>query len=243
MYSVTLSQMISHCGLTLQQISMKCERMGVPVVPSYISKLQTGKQAPPSDKVSEVLAKACGGDPEVLIYEGYLEKAPDFMRNLLRSLADMSREMVRQIAIPSVPEDFRALIETQLNSVSDLELIKQFASDDVKQALSPTMILQDHEDHDVRFIANPLLNLTMPDESMEPRIPANAKLQLSDAKEFHSGDIILVALPDQKYSIRRYISVHDSIILVPESKFFEPILFDPSQMHIVGQVTGVVLNL
>ena len=50
--------------------------------PSYISKLQTGKQAPPSEEASRILAKVLGGNLIDLLWLGFIEKAPIEIKQL-----------------------------------------------------------------------------------------------------------------------------------------------------------------
>lgn len=85
-YKELLSDLVKNSGLTLREIADKCKELGISIDPSYISKLQTGKQAPPSDEVSRILAEALGADPIELIWLSYTEKAPDEIKPSLKRL-------------------------------------------------------------------------------------------------------------------------------------------------------------
>ncbi len=75
-YFHLLSHHIQQSGLTLRQIAKRCRDLHHSIDPSYISKLQTGQLPPPSEEVSQTLAKVLNADAEELIYLGYIEKAP-----------------------------------------------------------------------------------------------------------------------------------------------------------------------
>lgn len=85
-YKELLSELVKNSGLTLREIAEKCKEHNLLIDPSYISKLQTGKQAPPSNDVSRTLAEVLGGDPLKLSWLGFIEKAPYDIQQSLRDL-------------------------------------------------------------------------------------------------------------------------------------------------------------
>lgn len=93
-YAQLLSSHIKHSDLTLREIAHQCKERGYPIDPSYISKLQTGRLPPPSEEVSHVLANVLGAQAEELIYWGYIEKAPQVIRQKLLVDQDLSPEIV-----------------------------------------------------------------------------------------------------------------------------------------------------
>jgi len=242
-YADTLAKMVRDSGLTLQQISIKCKVYGIDISHSYISKLQNDKQAPPSDKVSEAIAKACGANPEILLYEGYLAKVPDFVRDLLTGLANLARQVTKQLTLPQLPAPMAAMFEQHLDQIPDVELVKEFIDNDVLSQINQTTILKDYEGADNKVIAAPFAPLPMPDNSMEPLIPVRSRLELTEAKELQNGDIVVATTDENSYVVRKYLNNGDSIILAPEAKGFEPIVFDASEPRIIAKVKAVVINL
>lgn len=79
-----LSLLIKKSGKNLREIANECQLHGVTVDASYLSKLQTGKKPPASDKLNEVLAKVLNGDFETFTIAAYCEKIP---ANVLKRLA------------------------------------------------------------------------------------------------------------------------------------------------------------
>lgn len=79
-----LSFLIKTSGKNLREIANKCRLHGVTVDASYLSKLQTGKKPPASDKLNKVFAIVLNGDYEALTIAAYREKIP---ANVLKKLA------------------------------------------------------------------------------------------------------------------------------------------------------------
>ena len=84
-YSEILSELVKKSNLTLRELADQCKLKGLSIDPSYISKLQNGKQPPPSEEISMVLASILGDDSERLVWAGYLEKTPERVRNLIEN--------------------------------------------------------------------------------------------------------------------------------------------------------------
>lgn len=84
-YKDLLSLWIKKRGLTLRQITQRCQEKGLTIDPSYISKLQTGRLPPPTENVSRILAEVLEANPNEFAYYGYLAKAPEIIRTHLQS--------------------------------------------------------------------------------------------------------------------------------------------------------------
>jgi len=86
-YKETIKEAIARSGKSLTFISRKCFAEGVDISPSYLSKLQTGKLQPASDKVNAVLAKVLGLDFAELQVLAYKEKIPASVLERLKGTA------------------------------------------------------------------------------------------------------------------------------------------------------------
>ena len=87
-YADILSKYIKNSGLSLREIARRVKLENVRIDSSYISKLQSGQAAPPSEELSTALASVTGGDPTELILSGYMERAPKEVRDLLSKIVD-----------------------------------------------------------------------------------------------------------------------------------------------------------
>lgn len=75
-YSQIIKGHIKSSGKSLRKIARECAALGVPISPTYISKLKNGRHAPPSDKVNMTLAKVLGCNQEELLLASYRQKIP-----------------------------------------------------------------------------------------------------------------------------------------------------------------------
>jgi len=122
-YKDLLAYYIKKNKLTLRQIAYYCEEKGQKIAPSYISKLQNGHLPPPSEDVSRVLAEVLNGDPETLIFLGYIEKAPSIIRQKLTPVYDETPYNVYSLAcrMVSLSPKYREKIISELQWLEKLD--------------------------------------------------------------------------------------------------------------------------
>jgi SOS-response transcriptional repressor LexA len=239
--------MVKNSGYTLKEIVDRCKLYGVDIDPSYISKLQSGKQRhPASDEVNIALAKACKTDPEELQYEAYMEKAPELIKNFIESLLDYLRNFTKSVLLAQVPKDVAYLVEEKFSEVSDLELIREVVNEnpfDTMEHKDNTFVMPDYKDQDSTVIINPIFGLTMEDNSMSPIIPEGARIQLGEPSEVNDGDIVVAVLSDKNYLIRRYVPIDEKIVLIAENSFFKPQTLDRDSVIIAAKVKSYIKDL
>ncbi len=234
-----LIDMIEKSGLTLQEIANRCEaEYGVKINRSYISKLQTRKQAPASDEVNVALAKVCGGDVEKFRYEGYIEKAPDFIKDYIQDVSGTLKEMTIFTLKSYFPEDLleKSLFQIDNRSAQDiLELSKKYLNDAKKgfPSLSkPELMLS-------------LMGFEMKDDSMEPVIPKGSIVNIDYRKEINNGDIVLVSLVDhneENYLIRRVVNLGDRIMLISEKSHYKAQEIQKHEIKHIWKVTATKIE-
>jgi transcriptional regulator with XRE-family HTH domain len=246
-YSETLSKMIKESGLSLREISELCKEGGQKVDPSYISKLQTGNQDPASEDVNRALALACDQDPEVLLYEAFMHKAPKILKDFHNQLFDFFRYTASSIIdhIPLLGTKRSDYFKQQLMSLNDFDLIKFIQKEDLK-ALIPTSpkkkkLLSITETvspgKKLYYDFLPQLDLVMIDDSMEPIIPKNAKLQIEKIEsEISSGDIVGVLLSDKTHYIRRYVPIDNKVAFIAENRKYETMTLNVDEFEITGRI-------
>lgn len=83
-YKDLLQHYIKKSSFSYREISRRCKEQGNPVSQAYISQLVSGDVPPASEEVSNILAVITGGDPEKLIWLGYIEKAPVQVQPLIK---------------------------------------------------------------------------------------------------------------------------------------------------------------
>ncbi|MCM3145084.1 LexA family transcriptional regulator [Brevibacillus sp. MER 51] len=242
-YYETLIEMIGKSGLTLQEIADKCESIyGVKINRSYISKLQTKKQAPASDEVNVAIAKVCGGDVERFRYEGYIEKAPPFIKDFIGDLTStLKRQVISNLETLITGEDLER-VTTGLNNTPDIELVNKISAalDKVPNMDADYYNVSKHEQE---LKLTPLFGAKMNDDSMEPRIPIGSVLNLVNPDELKNGDIVLIRESNTSFLVRRYIKISSGVIFLSDNPSFEPIELHDSNFEIIAKVKSVTINV
>jgi SOS-response transcriptional repressor LexA len=129
-FSDLLREAIEESGMTLEQIVEGCKKRGLDIHATYISKLRLGKRlAPPDDQTIRILAEVIGADPHRLVFQGYLDRAPDVVREVLgvldekivsAAIAVHNGHMTRQEFESSVGAILREHIQTTHNASNDV---------------------------------------------------------------------------------------------------------------------------
>ena len=245
-YNKTLQNMIKNSGLTLKEVAERCKAEGVSIDPSYISKLSGGNQSPASEEINIALAKACGQDPEDLLFESYLEKAPDSIKTFITQVSKFVRELTSVLARKELPIQAAKLADDKVNSFSDLTIMKLIINENLFDMLNKykkTEVIRDTDDQDIKIIMNPMFGLTMPDNSMEPTIPAGARLQLSEPEYVENGDIVAAYISEDVYAIRKYVLVDKKIFLFADNTSIEPLTFNKKSLKLIGKVKSFTKEL
>lgn len=150
-YTELLNKIIRNSKLSNKEIVKKCEEMGMKITPNYLSLLKNDEDRTASDELSRILAKVCGAQSsEILVVQAYLDKAPDIILNLLKSLIDGSLEVVRNLLIENkeaIGEE-RCKNELQkLNELSDAEIICYYMQDGIEMPkIDTSMIMNSMEE-------------------------------------------------------------------------------------------------
>lgn len=242
-YHKTLAKMVSASNMSLREIADGCKALGVPLDPSYISKLQSGKQPPASEEITVALAKVCKGDPQALLYEGNMEKAPESFKQVIKTLVDYLRQTTKVLFVSSMPADMAELFQKQLDELPDYEFINQLIKPEtLKVPTDPIMKFNDGK-NDLSLVTPQFHSLVIQDDSMEPLIPNGSRLHIEAQEEANDGDIVIVKFSDNRYLTRRYNHVANKTLLIPENRFYDPTPLDKKSMRIVGKVKSVSFDI
>lgn len=244
-YSDAMKKMIQKSGFTLQDIANKCSDAGVQITPSYLSKLQSGKQAPASEEVNIAIAKACNGDPDDLLFEAYLEKAPTLLKDFTTKLISSLKKIMINVIPDDMPKLTKQATINHINFMSDRELISMIAhdEDDPLTTLGNTYIGKDFLAENLSIPVNPIIGIPMPDDSMMPIIPKGAPLQLTSHLKFKDGDIVVVETPDKNILVRRFVKLGAQTALIAENREFESITLKRKDIKVIARVKSYLQEL
>jgi transcriptional regulator with XRE-family HTH domain len=111
-YYEILSSYINESGKTLKDISRELfEEKNIAVDSSYISKIKSGKKPPASEEVNRALAEVLNGNPNELVFAGYLEKAPSDVQNAFFEIDRMVNELIKNLIMNSTISQLAVIID------------------------------------------------------------------------------------------------------------------------------------
>jgi len=253
-YAATLAKMIQDSNLTLRQIAEQVKTHGVKVDPSYISKLQSGNQSPASDEINVALAKVCHSDPERLVFEAYLEKAPDVVTDMITKLSTSMRNLWIALNYPGFSKATIQLVNERLLNSSELDMIREFYfSDEALHEYTEKINAEqdrerlewelqrerlDEEEVEAHLQSQKLFPNTynVEDDSMSPMIGKGSVVSYFEGLPVNNDDLLLVKLADGTQMVRRYISIGEQVALIADNRKFPPIILNPTEVTIIGRI-------
>ncbi|OXM87077.1 helix-turn-helix domain-containing protein [Paenibacillus rigui] len=109
-YAQLLEQYIQKSGLSLTDITDRLKEKGITIDRSYISKLKSGAKLPASVEITRALAEITGGDPDVLINVGVIDRAPEEIKAFITEIEDILWDTVDYILFNGDISQLRELI-------------------------------------------------------------------------------------------------------------------------------------
>ncbi|MDA2423152.1 S24 family peptidase [Bacillus thuringiensis] len=228
-YYEKLNQMIEKSNLTLKEIAEKCMLYGVSINPSYISKLRTEKQPPASDDVNIAIAKACGFEKQIedFLFEAYLEKSPEYIKNLLLEITDFFSNTAQTILETQAPSHLLPLIKAQFNQMTRYDI--------VRQTLNNAGTVN-------KINIQPSKSIKMTDDSMEPLIPKGAILHFEEVTKIKNGDVLVTA-SDESYVVRKAFLIENKAVLIALKEEIQPIIINDVNSQFLGKVTSIIHSI
>ncbi len=127
-YQTLLTQLIDNSGKTLGEIKNELKLLSIDITTNYLSILKNTEGKIASEEVSRALAKVCDAEYEdILIMQGYIDRAPKAVLNLFMSIKDSMYKTTREVADLALTsrevsqeqyEQIRAAIEKESSEIS-----------------------------------------------------------------------------------------------------------------------------
>lgn len=253
-YSNFLANTIKNSGYSLRDIASLCEKKcNVKITAAYLSKLQKeGNQNPASEKVNVAIAKVCKINPEDLLFEADLERAPESVKQVVETMVSFIKSMFIGIepSITTKNEEERLEIQNKLDEYINMGtrqfiqmILQEDSNIDFSNPFSQDILLSDEEQNTIQDIFLKFsIGVKMLDNSMFPTIKEGAKLELVKLDTYNTGDIVSVEV-EGKNLIRTYIDSGKNVTLLPINTDFEPITISKSKINISGKVKSYTIEL
>lgn len=251
-YANFLSNTIKNSGYSLRAIASLCEKKyNIKITASYLSRLQQkGNKNPASERVNIAIAKVCGINPDDLIFEADLERAPESVKNIVDLMVNYIKSMYISL-IPNVNiKDSKAqeMFQSEMNKYINMGT-REFITEMLNQDIDMEKPLE--KDFSISEEDNEILNemfmkftvgIKMLDNSMFPIIKQGAKIELVKLDEYSNGDIVSVELNNTNL-IRTYVKSGNNIVLIPANQDFETLTVPKKDIEIKGKVKSYTIDL
>lgn len=255
-YAALLNQLIVKSGLSSNEVARRCTELGQKVTASYISILRRPEnERIPSDEMSRALARACGAEPEILVIEAYIDKAPPELGGLVAYL--------KNIVMLSVLANF----ENTANAAEMAEIQKHM--DDQPLAGIVLMIQQSLGSGELEKLAGAMnftqtnsgegfavttqmsaaAGIMVQDDSMFPVVPqySQVTLEAKTLADYQDGDILcFIRKDDEAVQCRKVAFLnpeHSQMALFAINPDYETRTYAADEVAILGKVRQVVTNL
>lgn len=242
-YSKLLKKIIAESGLTSKEVINKCHESGRKIDKAYLSKLLNNKVPAPSEDLSRMIANICNADERRLVLEGYIDKAPNEIKEIFVSLKLMITAAALAAYDNVVPEEtIKEIKETfEKEPLSDFifSLIdNQNVSIDSEKDL---FNIKSENEKITAILKNPLAFI-ISDNAMSPIIPENSEVILKIQDTYENGDILLLKLKDDDKLIARYtLFDSDKVVLTSlDNKNYPKIICNKKDIIIFGKITKTI---
>jgi len=245
-----LDAIIVKSELSLRQIAKRCADLDLSITPSYISQLKNGKLPPPTAEVSMIIAKSCGSREESrLIFQGYLEKAPDVIKEYMLASSELNKVMLESLYKSQgsdVLQEAREYLKS-LDILSTIEMSSKYIKDgqinftpDLAKeiTLKSGGMVNGKDDMVSMFLGDPAMSPTIPLHSFIYILPTKIEL-------LKNRDIICFYPYGKKQAVlRRVFFTDNKILLIPDNQSSEIILLDSLEViNYVGKVVSFKVDL
>lgn len=227
-YAQMLDSIIAKSELSLRSIAKRCAELDLQITPSYISQLKNGKLPPPTAEVSMVLAKACNSkDESKLIFQGYLEKAPDVIKEYMLASSELNKIMIETLYKQQDEGMAESAIKylKEMDILSTLELSSKYIKDgkvDFNPELAKELTLASggmtHQED------KGIITMFLGDAAMQPTVPIHSFIYILPTKIelLKSRDIILFNIYGKKQPLLRRLYIErERILLIPDDRTSE----------------------
>ena len=249
-YAEMLDAIIAESNLSLRQISKRCADLDLSITPSYISQLKNGKLPPPTPEVSMILAKVCNFHDEAkLIFQGYIEKAPEVIKQYMLASSELNKAMLESLYKLSndgrMADEAKAYLK-QLDILSTIEMSSKYMKDG-KIDISAEFVKQLTLESGGAVEDKNMTTLFLGDPAMSPTIPIHSFIQITPTRTelLKPRDIIAFYPFGKKQAVlRRVYFEKGKIILIPDDRMSEIFIIESfDEINYIGKVSSYRIDL
>lgn len=242
-YSKLLTRIIADSGFTSKQIVEKCNEIGNGIDKTRLSKLQNGKLPAPSEKVSRDIAKICNADERLLVLEGYLEKAPKEILDVLMSIKLTTTMATLKVFTNKVSKEDLNIIKEELNKEPLADFLVTLLDNEKNMEINEDMFEFNAKQDNVTISFTEPLSIKVKDNAMFPKIPEGANINFKIQNEYNKGDILAIKIKNDDIIVRYAFINNDEITLAPLNSQYETKTYNLKDVVILGKVTKTINDI
>ena len=215
-YNQQLNLMIEKSGKSIKEIAIECKEKGIEITQSYIGILKNNKDRIPSEEITTAICEVCNTDPDILIIEGGLDKAPKRLRDKIEEMRECFKTlMLRDIA----PKDKKPTEEI-INQIPYSTILDGVIGT-IRNAISAV------ENSDKDKVENYLKEITdyeIYHDNLQPILKKGDKFRIINIplNRYMSGDILAYRNEEERLEYKEIISVNkENFILKDNEGFYE----------------------
>lgn len=241
-YSQLLKDTIKKNKFTNKDIIEQLNKQNISIDKSYLSKLINGKIPPPREEISIAIAKMCGIDERLLVIEGYFDKAPKEIKELLEDIRFYSSIPMLSIVENNANENIINLYKENLSKKPISEFLLGLLDNNKKNTLKfdNNNILINSDLTSINLQMPNDINFSIDNSDMSPIIPKDSKITLEICEKYKNGDIVAIKYNDNIYA--RYYFINNSEVLFTAIDKNSEVI-DSNNAEILGKVKKVISEI
>ncbi len=239
-----LKKLAKEKGLTYKEIATKCKELGESITIGYIKEVASGRKNPPTEEKTRTIAKALDIDERLLILEGYIDKAPKEILDLLNSIRDYAMQFALISINNTLTKEQYEYIKYELHKQNLSEFLIDFLeADNLKYANNKNFTLE-HEGLDFTFKYDNISFIEVKDDSMSPQIEQGSSIVLEVKDKYVNGEILALKIKGTNEAIYRHTVFNSgTITLTPYNPKYKVITYNREDVEIIGKVARVIKEL
>ncbi len=242
-YSNLLRKVIVESGYNSTEIIKECNKRGRKIDKAYFSRLLNNKTQPPSEELSRIISDICQVDERKLVLEGYIDKAPNEIKEAFVSFKKMLYLTSLSLFENTIDTNILEQLEENLRQEPLADFILSLIDDKATKFNSFTNGMEMSNDN-LKVILEEPLALPISDNGMFPKIIANSKVKLKIQNQYNDWDILAIKLKGSEEIIARFVLINkDKITLKPLDDKFETLHLNKTDLTILGKVTQVITDI
>lgn len=246
-----LKKLTKEKGLTYKELAKRCNENTNEkfITEGYIKEIANERKNPPTEEKIREIAKALDVDEKLLVLEGYIDKAPKEIRDILNKIKEYVIIAGLTGIENTVKKDEYELIKQEFKKESISQYVLDFFEKSTIEYISNKDFKININGLKISVNINAISFIEILDNSMSPKINKGDKITIyacSDNK-YINGEIVAAKIKGTNeilYRIIHFNNKEKTVSFTPiNTKEFKEITYNREDIEIIGKVAKVITDL